>query len=232
MTNYKHIFFDLDRTLWDFDANSRLTFLDMYQKFNLKDKGIIDFDKFFHDYQKINHQLWDDYRKGLIEKEFLSVERFYQTLLSYQIDDRVMAAQMANDYITISPTKTILFPYSVEILEYLKDKNYVLHIITNGFPEVQHIKLRTANLEKYFDQLIISEEVGFKKPNEEIFKLSMKKAGAKAVESVMIGDDLEVDILGGKNVGLTTIWVNYLQETGKAIPDYEVNHLEAIKEIL
>jgi len=232
MRKYNHVFFDLDRTLWDFDTNSHETFLDLFDKYKLKKNGISNFDKFFSDYQKINHSLWDDYRKGLIEKDFLNVERFYQTLLAYQIDDRHMAAEMANDYVTISPTKTHLFPYSIEILDYLKNKNYQLHIITNGFPEVQHIKIKNVDLENYFNQIIISEEVGYKKPAKEIFEISLQKAKAKPAESVMIGDDLGVDILGGQHAGLMTIWVNYHNEKGEIIPDFEVMNLQEIEGIL
>ena len=232
MQKYKHIFFDLDRTLWDFDTNSRETFTDLFVKYKLKKNGIDDFDKFFLNYQKINHHFWDKYRKGLIEKDFLNVERFYQVLLLYRIDDHRMAAEMAHDYVSISPTKKHMFPYSFEILEYLKAQKYELHIITNGFPEVQHIKIKNAGLEKYFDQIIISEEVGYKKPAREIFDISLEMANAKPDESVMIGDDLMVDILGGNNAGLMTIWVNYKGETGEIIPDFEVNNLEKIREIL
>ena len=232
MQKYKHIFFDLDRTLWDFDTNSRETFEDLFVKFKLRKNGIEDFDKFFSDYQKINHHFWDKYRKGLIEKEFLNVERFYQVLLLYRIDDRQMAAEMAHNYVRISPTKKHLFPNSIEILEYLTKQEYELHIITNGFPEVQHIKLKNVDLEKYFNQIIISEEVGYKKPAKEIFDISLQKANAKPNESVMIGDDLAVDILGGNNAGLMTIWVNYKNESGEIIPDYEVKELSEIERIL
>ena len=232
MAKYKHIFFDLYRTLWDFDTNSHQTFKEIYQKFRFMENGILDFDKFFNDYKKINHNLWDEYRRGMIEKDFLNVERFYQTLLSYGIEDREKAAQMAHNYITVSPTKTHLFPHTKEILSYLKNKNYSLHIITNGFPEVQHIKVRNADLEKYFNQLIISEEVGFKKPAKEIFDIAVEKAGAKASESVMIGDDLEVDILGGNEMGMTTVWVNYHGDSGDIEPDYEVKNLREIEGIL
>ena len=232
MRQFNHIFFDLDRTLWGFDSNSKETFAELYDKYHLRKNGIDDFEKFFAGYQKINHSLWDEYRKGLIEKDFLNVQRFYLTLLSYRIDDRRMAAEMARDYVTVSPTKKRLFPYATDILDYLKNKGYNLHIITNGFPEVQRIKMKNSGFDPYFQEVIISEETGYKKPAREIFDIAMQKAGAEAGESVMIGDDIEVDIQGGANAGMTTVWVNYHDEKAEFKPDFEVKNLKQIEEIL
>ncbi|OIP01755.1 MAG: noncanonical pyrimidine nucleotidase, YjjG family [Bacteroidetes bacterium CG2_30_33_31] len=232
MTKYKHIFFDLDRTLWDFERNSKETFMDIYLKYNLKKIGINNLNELFEKYQKINSDLWEKYRNGLIMKDFLNIERFYLTLKEYNIDDKKLASKIANDYVKISPTKTHLFPNAIEILEYLKSKNYLLHIITNGFPEVQYIKLRNANLSKYFHEIIISEEVGYNKPSTEIFEISLKKANAIASQSLMIGDDPDVDILGAIRSGIDSLWMNYDKSTNLCKATYELENLIQIKEIL
>lgn len=228
----QHIFFDLDRTLWDFEANSEATFRDMYKNFQLEAKGVKDFPVFFTEYQKINHDLWAQYRLGKIQKEWLSVERFYQSLLLYKIDDRSLATEMSKFYIEVSPTKTKLFPFVFEVLDYLKSKNYPMHIITNGFPEVQYVKLKNSKLAAYFDKIVISEEVGYKKPAKEIFQHCQDLLQIQPSECWIIGDDAEVDILGGNNAQWKTIWVNYLKDSSSIVPDYEIQNLSQLKDLL
>ncbi len=231
MSKYKHIFFDLDRTLWDFEKNSEETFMEIFLNYNLQSIVNQDFDSFFSRYKEINHQLWDDYRVGKIEKDFLSVERFRKTLAEFGVENQDLAVKMSIDYVQISPTKQNLFPCAVEVLEYLFPK-YNLHIITNGFPEVQHVKMEKSGLNKYFKTLVISEEVGFKKPSVEIFEKSFELSLAKPTESIMIGDDSEVDILGANNAGIDSIWVNYYNEKQTQQATYSVNSLKEILDIL
>ncbi len=232
MKKYRHVIFDLDRTLWDFERNSRETFGDLHIKYNLQKQGVGNLDEFYEAYTVINHALWDEYRKGLIEKDFLNVERFRRVLLLYRIDDREMAAQMAHDYVSISPTKKHLFEGAVQLLEYLKDKGYALHILTNGFREVQRIKIYNSGFEPFFDEVIISEETGFKKPAPEIFAITLERTGAAEEEAVMVGDDISVDIEGAKNAGIDGIWVNHNGAEADFEPDYEVRDLLSIREIL
>lgn len=213
---YKHIFFDLDRTLWDFDRNAIETFLDIHTRYDLPGRGISDFDDFMARYHKINLELWDHYRKGRIEKEVLNVKRFSMTLDTYGIEDAALSEGIARDYIRISPTKNHLFPDTHQVLDYLAGK-YTLHIITNGFEEVQHRKLENAGLSKYFTGIITSEDAGFKKPDVSIFRYAFKVSGADAAESLMIGDDIEVDIIGARQAGMDQVLVDYL----KTLPDHE-----------
>ena len=162
----KHIFFDLDRTLWDFEKNSHTTLLQLISHFNLTDKGIDNAEKFIKKYKIHNEKLWDLYRENKINKEELRSKRFLMTLSEYGIDDKDLAEQFGLVYIKQSPLKTNLFPFSHEVLSYLKTK-YTLHIITNGFEEVQYIKLAAADLKKYFDVVVTSEKAGVKKPKHE-----------------------------------------------------------------
>lgn len=231
MSKYKHIFFDLDKTLWDFDSNSLITLQEIFDTYELKAKGIKNFDCFLTFYKAYNHMLWEQYRKGEIKKEILSVERFNGTLVNFGIHDRAMAEKIAADYIRISPTKTKLYPNTIEVIETLS-KKYKLHILTNGFSEVQFVKVENSGLAPYFSTIITSEMAGHQKPNPEIFHYILKETGAKITETLMIGDDLEADILGAKNVGIDQIYVNYNATTHPENPTHEVNNLLEIFEIL
>jgi len=201
---YKHIFIDLDRTLYDFDKSTRDTFVELFAKFGLKNRGVDPFEDFFELYKKNNIALWEQYRQGEVTKKFLNVHRFHITLLHFGIDDRAFAGRFASDYLLNSPLKKALFPGVLDALEYLKSK-YTLHIITNGFEEVQKTKIKANGLEKYFKTITTSEEAQAKKPRKEIFLYALKKAGANPEESLMIGDDYDVDIEGAKGVGMDQV---------------------------
>lgn len=230
MSKYTHIFFDLDRTLWDFDTNSTITFKEIFSKYNLK--GYFkDFETFHKIYTKINLSLWSDYRNNLISKEDLSWQRFYKTLETARLDDISTAKSIAQDYIQLSPNKTALYPHTNEVLQYLS-KKYKLFIVTNGFKEVQHKKIINCELDKYFDAVYTSEEIGYNKPHKEFFDFVIKDSGAKTEQSIVIGDDTEIDILGAKNAFIDSIWFNPRNENGNTLPDYEINSLEELLNIL
>jgi len=231
MKKYKHIFFDLDKTLWDFTLNSIDSFEDLFSIFELEKKGIPSAQIFHEKYNKHNEHLWDMYRSGLIEKSFLSVQRYVLTLQDFDINERLLAESMSKEYLRLSPLKTKLIPGAIEVLKYLSDK-YTLHIITNGFNEVQYIKIERSGIKKYFDKIITSEEAGCNKPNTVIFNHSLNKAQAQASESLMIGDDLEVDILGAKQAGIDQIYVNFEKTPHTNLISYEVNSLTEIMNIL
>ncbi|MEI8048396.1 MAG: YjjG family noncanonical pyrimidine nucleotidase [Bacteroidota bacterium] len=205
---YKHIFFDLDHTLWDFERNAEETKREMFEILKLKDRGIDNYEIFRARYIGINQALWALYRENKIEKDELNFRRFYDTLCLFGIDDIKLGEAMAEAFIEGITTKTYLFPFTRELLDYLFPK-YPLHIITNGFDEVQFGKLKNSDLGKYFTQIITSEEAGSKKPDPEIFHFALQKAGADAAESLMIGDDLEVDMAGARQLGIDQIYVNH-----------------------
>ncbi|MEZ5198082.1 MAG: YjjG family noncanonical pyrimidine nucleotidase [Bacteroidales bacterium] len=227
---YKHIFIDLDRTIYDFDRSTHDTFLELFDKFDLKERGV-SFKPFFELYKKNNVEMWEEYRDGKISKKFLNVERFHRSLLEFGIDDRAFAGRFASDYLLNSPLKKALFANVPEVLEYLQSK-YTLHIITNGFEEVQESKLKANELNKYFTTVTTSEEARTKKPKKEIFEYALKKAGAQPGESIMIGDDLEVDILGAKAIGIDGIYCNYEKVPHIGEVDFEVREFVEIKNIL
>jgi putative hydrolase of the HAD superfamily len=230
MKTYKHIFFDLDRTLWHFDKNSYKVLSDIFVNFKLNE-NIDSLDEFISKYQEVNESLWSLYRDDKVTKDELSWKRFYETLTYFKIDNDELANQIGDYYITHSPRQTLLFPHTTEVLDYLF-KKYKLHIITNGFEEVQHLKLTESGLLKYFDVIILSEKAGVKKPHPYIFKKAFKEAGASPNNSIMIGDDLYADIYGAQRVGMDSIYFNfYKKEHDKAIHK-EINCLSELYKIL
>lgn len=228
---YKHLFFDLDRTLWDFETNANEALTELYEAHALKAKGIPSLSAFIENYKFHNELLWEKYRNGEVDKEVLRSSRFLLTLNDFQIDDSTLAAHLGDQYIRNCPLKTHVFPFTYEILEYLY-KKYRLHIITNGFEEVQYIKLEQANILHYFEQVVTSEQVAVKKPHPDIFKHAMVKAFCKPEESLMIGDDLPVDILGAKAVGMGQVYFNPKQLDHAEPVTYEISCLSQLQEIL
>ena len=227
----KHIFFDLDRTLWDFEKNSHTTLLQLISHFNLIEKGIDTPESFIKKYKIHNAKLWDLYREDKINKEELRSKRFLMTLAECGIDDKTLAEQFGLAYIKQSPLQTNLFPFSHEVLSYLRTK-YRLHIITNGFEEVQHIKLAASDLKQYFDVVVTSEKAGVKKPNAKIFEFALEQVNAKAEESIMIGDDLAVDVLGAEKVGMQGIYFNPNKEEHKKEVAHEIFCLSELMALL
>lgn len=200
MTN-KHLFFDLDRTLWDFEKNSEIALNKLFHELGLNN-AIDSFELFHSNYKKTNAQLWKEYGAGRLSKESLRNDRFRITLEQFDVYNPEIVTKMSDGYVEISPQQTALFPNTLETLDYLKKEGYNMHIITNGFKEVQYIKLNKSGLDQYFDVIVCSEDVGQNKPSPAIFKHSLDQAGAKAADSVMIGDDYEVDVVGAQNYGM------------------------------
>jgi len=229
--NYQHIFIDLDKTIWDFESNTRVTFREIFEKYQLRSHGISHLHNFSEVYTRINDLLWGLYRENKIKKEVLNIRRFELTLQEFGINDLILATRIAEDYVTLSPLKTILFPHSREALNYLKI-DYSLHIITNGFEEVQQKKLDVCDLRKYFATITTSEEAGVKKPETGIFELALEKAGAKANESLMIGDDLQVDMAGARLIGMDTLFFNPQSHVHQDDLDHEVHSWHEVMKIL
>ena len=229
--NYKHIFFDLDRTLWDFDAAAEVAFERIYEKYDLKSLGIPSAHEFHEVYHPLNEQLWVLYRADQITKDELNRTRFLKPLEHYGIHDIELADHLSEDYVYWSPRIVRLVPGTMELLDYLKPK-YHLNLITNGFQEVQHTKLSGSGMEPYFETLTVSEEVGVKKPNPEIFHYALRKAQASAEESLVIGDEMAVDIDGARAAGINQIFFNPSGMEVEGERTFEVKSLLEIKEIL
>jgi putative hydrolase of the HAD superfamily len=232
MKHIKYIFFDLDHTLWDFAKNSKEAISELYERHKLATRGIPSFKRFYETYVTVNDRYWTLYRVGKMSKKTLRKIRFQSVLQQFGITDEAFGIQFGEEYLELSPYKTALFPYTHELLKYLTDKGYEMHIITNGFEEVQHIKVKEAKLAPYFKELITSESVQARKPNPLIFEHAFEITGARAEESIMIGDSLEADIVGAKNMGMAQIFFNPLEKDHKEEVDYEVKTLKEIESIL
>lgn len=231
MKHYRHIFFDLDRTLWDFDAAAEVAFERIYDKYDLKSLGIPSAHEFHEVYHPLNERLWELYREDKITKADLNRTRFLKPLEHYGIHDIELADHLSGDYVYWSPRIVRLVPGTMELLDYLKPK-YHLHLITNGFQEVQHTKLSGSGLEPYFETLTVSEEVGVKKPNPEIFHYALRKANATAEESLVIGDEMAVDIDGARAAGIDQVFFNPSRMEVEGERTFEVKRLSEIMEII
>lgn len=228
---YKHLFFDLDHTLWDFEANARATLETLYSDLQLASRGVNDFDLFYRNYLAHNDKLWERYRKGYIRQDELRVKRMWLSLLDFKIADDLLSQQMSTQFLDLLPTRTILFPNTKEVLGYLTDKGYELHLITNGFEKTQHSKLKYSGLNMFFKEVITSEGSNSLKPNKEIFDYALRRSGASLSESIMIGDTLEVDILGARNAGMDQVFVNHLKIAIEENPTYTVYSLKELEGI-
>jgi putative hydrolase of the HAD superfamily len=228
---YKHLFFDLDHTLWDFDANAQETLTEVYALFNLEQKGVVPFEDFYKLYKIHNEILWDRYHKGFITGEELKWKRMWRTLLEFKIGDEVLAKEMSEKFLEILPTKKLLFPNTIEVLDYLVDKRYQLHLITNGFENTQWKKLNNSGLNIYFTHVVTSESSNCIKPHKEIFDYALNKAGAQLNQSIMLGDNLDADIQGAMNIGMDNIFVNHIHTTTTLLPTYTITDLSELKAI-
>jgi putative hydrolase of the HAD superfamily len=227
---YKHIYFDLDRTLWDYEKNAGEALEDVYNLHGLE-RIIPGLPEFVENYKRNNELLWIAYRMGNIKKTELRVTRFYNTLKQFGIKNRDLAAKLDKDYIARSPWKTNLFPGTRETLQYLSGK-YSLYILTNGFAEVQYIKMNESGLAPYFLKMFTSDEAGYQKPHAGIFEHAVKSVNAKKKECLMVGDDLVADIQGAQGFGMDQVFFNPNGTAHGKNPTYEIKQLEELRDIL
>ena len=229
---YRHIFFDLDHTLWDFDTNSKNTMKEVFMHFQLDEKIGSNFNDFFEKYSVHNKQLWERYQKGFISTEELKWKRMWRTLLDFKVADEQLSKEMSALFLDILPSQQGMFPYAKEILHYLSEKQYKLHLITNGFEKTQRSKIKNSGIDHFFTHVITSESSMSMKPEKEIFEYAVNRAGTNFDSSVMIGDNLDADIAGAMNAGMDAIFVNHIQETPKIIPTFTIHHLQELEQIL
>ena len=204
---YLSVFFDLDHTLWDYDANSEHTLVELYEYYALFEKGIHNTRAFTQSFTNVNNHLWEAYNKNQISSQVIRENRFKMIFARFGLTDDRLADQLARDYLEICPTKGKLLPHALEVLDYLQPR-YQLFIITNGFNDVQHRKLESSGITDYFTEVITSESTGHKKPAKEIFDHALELSGHNNQEVVMVGDNLEADIKGANRSRIDTIFFN------------------------
>lgn len=218
---YKHLFFDLDHTLWDFERNSEATLHILYTQYDLPSKGIGAFEEFHKIYSAHNNRMWERFRKGFMKREELRWKRMWLTLLDFKVADTALAHEMSAKYLELLPAQTMLMPFSKELLDSCKGR-YELHLITNGFETTQWQKLRNSGIDSYFTHVVTSEKSNSLKPHKDIFDYALQVSGAAPESSLMLGDALDVDILGAQNAGWDQVYYNPLRIPHKGTPTYEV----------
>lgn len=225
--NKKHIFFDLDHTLWDFDKNSAFAFELIFEKHQIS----VSVNVFIQHYLPINQEYWRLYQTNQVSHEHLRYYRLKDSFdaLNYVVDSTLIH-KLSEDYIQYLPENNHLFDGAVEVLDYLSN-HYKLHIITNGFSQVQTRKLQNANIAHYFATVTNSEMAGVKKPHPNIFNFALSLANATIQESIMIGDSIEADIQGALSVGMDVIYFNE-QNVKVNYPISQIGHLLELKNIL
>lgn len=231
MRSYTTIFFDLDHTLWDFDKNCAETLAELYDHYQLS-QFAFDVLAFQTTYRYINDTMWEGYHRNEITQEELRNERFKRTFEQLGIHSRYTPDGIDKHFIELCPTKPHLHDDALPILDYLTDKKYSLHILTNGFPETQFVKMKHSGLAPYFEELIHSAMSGFKKPDLQMYQFALNKTNADAKDSIMIGDDLHADVLGAKAAGLGHVFYNPSKKLHTARIDHEIHHLSELKNIL
>jgi len=229
---YKHIFFDLDHTLWDFETNANITLKWLFEEFNFPEKGLHSLEEFKIIYHEINLQMWADYEQGRVDQHTLRYKRFYDSMLRLGIDDIEFSKLLGHHYLEHLPKRSTLMPGAMQVLEYLQPK-YKIHLITNGFDKVQQQKLINSNIDHFFDVVVTSEFAGYKKPSREIFYFAISEVHAYPSNCIMIGDNYDNDVLGAANAGINQVYYNpekkaYIGQT----PTHEIAHLVELIGIL
>jgi putative hydrolase of the HAD superfamily len=230
LKTYKHLFFDLDNTLWDFKANAKAAFYEVFERLDLLGR-ITDFDTFLRTYEKYNEHLWTEYRKGKVRKDHMRIERIALTFRELGIEDPELTKKVGDLYVATAPQKTNLFPMVHETLQYLSTK-YKLYILTNGFAEIQVQKVNNCGLQSYFSKLFMAEMVGYQKPDRRFFEYAIKSVHAHKNECLMVGDDPDADIRGGWNAGIDQVFYNTGKKVCAVKPTWEIDSIDALMEIL
>lgn len=230
---YKNLFFDLDDTLWAFSVNAQSTFFEMYQKYRYG-RFFPSFEHFYQLYQQRNHQLWMDYAAGKVTKDELNRKRFVYPLQVVGVPHaEEVAKRFSEDFFNVIPTKAEVIPYAHEVLKELATR-YNLYILSNGFRELQRHKMRSAGLDGYFRDVILSDDIGILKPDPILFHHALSRTSATVSDSLMIGDSWDSDVLGAANVGMHQV---YFSPNGDETilpfqPTYFITDLRQLLEIL
>lgn len=235
MKPYKYLFFDLDHTLWDYDHNASETLLELYDLFDLGKYGIVDADYFKEVFFYENEKLWEDLNAGLIDKFYLRSHRFRLVMEAAQANMKSVTQDLIEEintaFLSACSRKKQVIEGAFEVLDHCHGK-YDLHIITNGFEEVQAIKMKYSGLDKYFDKIITSEKAGHKKPNAGIYTYALKHTGAEVNQSLMIGDNLHTDIKGARAFGMDQVYFNPEKKAHNTPVTAEIDRLIQLLDIL
>lgn len=228
MSVINHIIFDLDHTLWDFNRNSRETLEVLFLEHNIENKINIPYKQFLTQYYKVTNSLWHLYNKKVISKEELRLTRLPLVFAKYKYQNEKLFQKMEKQYLATCPKKPHLIPGALELLTHLTSHKHTLHLLTNGFKDIQHQKLKASEINQYFTHIVTSECSGYSKPEPKAFLHLLEKIDCQPNECIMIGDNLDTDITGSNKIGMQNIYFNPEKINHKANPTYEVYTLEEI----
>lgn len=228
----QHIFFDLDNTLWDHRRNAKLALEDLFKREQIREKYSLTFEEFHKEYFTVNENLWAQIRDGAIDKEYIRKFRFYNTFLFFGIDDFELAQRFEINFLDEIVSYNHLVEGAFELLEYLSQKKYRLHVLSNGFKEVTYRKCELSGIKNYFETITSADEINIRKPQPEIFEYALNKSGTKKAESVIIGDDWIADIEGGLAFGMKAIFFDVFNDNYTAENVKTVRKLSEIHELL
>jgi len=230
MKSYSCLLFDLDHTLWDYETNSRLTLVELFNQHQLTEKGLSE-KEFLDTFYVVNTELWDQYDRGQLHRDVIRNERFHRIFLSLGLDDYSLSLQLSDEYVHESKKKGNLMEECAETLAYLHNK-YPMVIVTNGFEEIQSTKLHSSGIHHFFKDVVTSAKAGYKKPAKEIFEFALTKNNFKPHEAIMIGDNLLTDIAGATNAKVDTVFFNPNKITHQAFVNFEIEKLNELKKFL
>lgn len=229
---YQTVFFDLDHTLWDFDANAAIALKAIYDDFQLENLGIEHFNLFSKRYEQHNELFWERFRNGHVDREALRWKRLWHTFLDYRVFDKALAKKASEEYLLLLPNQTHLVEYTIELLDYCQSKGYDMAIITNGFVDTQQMKVNNSGLGHYFKYIVTSEDVQRVKPHREIFDKALSLMNVDSSRAIMIGDSLEADVMGAAQLDIDQVYYNPHQSTHSFKPTFEIACLSELKNIL
>ncbi len=231
MNQIRAIFFDLDHTLWDYDQSSNETLTELFQEHSLRSLLQCTAADFIECFQEVNARLWDQYNHHIINRDAIRARRFSEIFHAFNVENEPLALLLSDQYIQECPTKPNLLPYAREALDYLA-KAYPLHILSNGFDDVQSVKLTSSNIRGYFGEVITSETTGHRKPSAEIFRYACERIDMPEADCLMIGDNFKADILGAMSVNMSAMYYNPLGVRQKEQPHFEIKCLSEIRKHL
>ena len=231
MIKYRHLLFDLDHTLWDYERNVQESLNELFEIYLLKDLGVSTFDAFYEAFNTVNAELWNSYNTGKIDRVILRKERFKRIFEHLGADGLAVPTEMEGDFMQRTSSKPHLFPHSKETLAYLQN-NYELHIISNGFDESQAMKMASSGLTSFFKLIITSETTSYRKPDKRIFEYALDKLETEPNVCLVIGDNPDTDILGAKDANIDQVLFNPLNLSYPIKPTYTIGCLSELRSFL
>lgn len=225
-SKYQHVFFDLDHTLWDFDKNSELTLESLYDELKLQGK-INSFAEFYGCYVFHNDQLWERFLRGDFKYEEFQLNRVLFALQDCKVNDLEIAHQLIKGFHKMHPRQSLLLPFAKEILDYFKER-YILHLLSNGTEEIQSLKMQQSGIYGYFTEIITAEKCSSFKPSRKIFDYALELTGAKVENCIMIGDSMELDIIGAQQAGWDQVYYNPAKKSHGHQPTFEIHSLKEL----